>query len=118
MPVELRSVGWFLRGREDAPEYRPVFEVLLLNRKCDCCSESDLVERSLAECIEQHVVPAAETVLDAFRSSPLCDVISNDAPLIGAVEQELPPVPSDLSAIRFRVVATQENTARVHHTGG
>ena len=118
VPIELRSVGWFKRETETAPEYRPVFEILLLNRRCDGCSSAKPFERSLAECTEQHLVPAGETVLDALLSSPYCEVISNSTPLIGSVEQEPVPVPSDLSAIRFRVVATEENRARVQRMSG
>ena len=118
VPVELRSVGWFNREADGRTQYRPVFEILLLSRKCDGCSSAKPFERSLAECTEQHLVPAGETVLDALLSSPYCEVISNSTPLIGSAEQEPVPVPSDLSAIRFRVVATEENRARVQRMSG
>lgn len=115
VPVELRSVGWLNREAHGRTQYRPVFEILFLSRRCDGCSTS---ERSMAECIEHYLVLSGETVLDALLASPHCEVISNSTPLIGSVEQELPPVPSDLSAIRFRVVSTEENRARIQHTRG
>ena len=119
VPIELRSVGWFKRETESASEYRPVFEILLLNRRCDGCSSAKPFERSLGECTEQHLVPAGETVLDALLSSPYCEVISNSTPSdrSGGAGASM-PVPSDLSAIRFRVVATEENRGRVQRSGG
>ena len=115
VPVELRSVGWFNREADGRTQYRPVFEILLLSRKCDGCSAT---KRSIAECTEHYLVLSGEALLDALLASPHCEVISNSTPLIGAVEQELASVPSDLSAIRFRVVATEENRGRVQRSGG